>query len=54
MLFFFKNMEYNFSIENDPISRLNDIKKGEISLEEAKDRLFSTLSKLSILFKYYA
>ena len=27
---FKKNMEYNFSIEKDPISLLNDIKKGEI------------------------
>ena len=33
-----KNMEYNFSIEKDPISLLNDIKKGEISVEEAKNR----------------
>ena len=33
-----KNMEYNFSIEKDPVSLLNDIKKGEISLEKAKDR----------------
>ena len=31
-----KNMEYNFSIEKDPISLLNDIKNGEISLKEAK------------------
>ena len=31
-------MEYNFSIEKDPVSLLNDIKKGEISLEKAKDR----------------
>ena len=44
-----KNMEYNFSIEKDPISLLNDIKKGEISLEQAKDRQ----KKLSILFEYY-
>ena len=33
-----ENMEYNFSIEEDPISLLNNIKKGEMSLEEAKDR----------------
>ena len=29
-------MEYNFSVEKDPISLLNDIKNGEISLKEAK------------------
>ena len=34
----YKNIEYNFSIEKDPISLLNDIKKGEISVDEAKDR----------------
>ena len=33
-----KDMEYNFSIEKDPISLLNAIKDGEISLKEAKDR----------------
>ena len=38
MLFFFKKMEYNFSIEKDPISVLNHIKNGEISLEAAKSR----------------
>ena len=43
------NMEYNFSIEKDPISLLNAIKEGEISLEEAKNRQ----KKLSTLFKYY-
>ena len=32
------NMEYKFSIEKDPISFLNAIKKGEMSLEEAKYR----------------
>ena len=32
------NMEYNFSMEKDPISFLNAIKEGEISLEEAKNR----------------
>ena len=32
------NMEYNFSMEKDPISFLNVIKEGEISLEEAKNR----------------
>ena len=43
------NMEYNFSIEKDPISLLNAIKEGEISLEDAKNRQ----KKLSTLFKYY-
>ena len=46
---FKSNMEYNFSIEKDPITFLNDIKKGEMSVEEAKDRQ----KKLSTLFKYY-
>ena len=32
------DMEYKFSIEKDPISFLNAIKKGEMSLEEAKYR----------------
>ena len=44
------NMEYNFSIERDPISLLNAIKEGEILLEEAKNRQ----KKLSTLLKYYA
>ena len=44
-----RNMEYTFSIEKDPISFLNAIKEGEISLEEAKNRQ----KKLSTLFKYY-
>ena len=44
-----KNMEYNFSIEKDHISLLNDIKDGEISLKEAMNRQ----KKLSTLFKYY-
>ena len=48
--FVFKsNMEYNFSIEKDTITFLNDIRKGETSVEEAKDRQ----KKLSRLFKYY-
>ena len=33
-----KGMEYNFSIEKDPISLLNDIKEGKTTLKEAKDR----------------
>ena len=44
-----KNMEYNFSIEKDPISLLNDIKKGEI--EEAKDRQKNYLYCLNIIRK---
>ena len=32
------DMEYKFSIEKDPISLLNAIKKGEMSLEEVKNR----------------
>ena len=32
------DMEYKFSIEKDPISLLNAIKKREMSLEEAKNR----------------
>ena len=32
------DMEYKFSIEKNPISLLNAIKKGEMSLEEAKNR----------------
>ena len=44
-------MEYNFSIEKDPISLLNDIKKGQISLEEAKDRQKNYLYYLNIIRK---
>ena len=33
-----KDMEYNFSIEKDPISFLKAIKDGAISLKEARDR----------------
>ena len=46
-----KNMEYNFSIGKNPISLLNDIKKGEISLEEAKDRQKNYLYYLNIIRK---
>ena len=46
-----KNMEYNFSIEKDPISLLNDIKKGEISVEEAKNRQKNYLNYLNIIRK---
>ena len=31
------NMAYNFSVEKDPISLLNDIKSGKTTLKEAKD-----------------
>ena len=46
-----KNMEYNFSIEKDPISLLNDIKDGEISLNEAKNRQKNYLHYLNIIRK---
>ena len=48
---FKKNMEYNFSIEKDPISLLNDIKNGEISLKEAKSRQKNYLHYLNIIRK---
>ena len=48
-----KNMEYNFSIEKDPISLLNAIKEGEISLEEAKNRQKNYLHYLNIIRKGY-
>ena len=44
-------MEYNFSIEKDPISLLNDIKNGEISLKEAKSRQKNCLYYLNIIRK---
>ena len=47
------NMEYNFSIEKDPISFLNTIKEGEISLEEAKNRQKNYLHYLNIIRKGY-
>ena len=47
------NMEYNFSIEKDPISLLNAIKEGEISLEEAKNRQKNYLHYLNIIRKGY-
>ena len=46
-----KNMEYNFSIEKDPISLLNDIKDGEISLKEAMNRQKNYLNYLNIIRK---
>ena len=45
------DMEYNFSIEKDPISLLNAIKKGEMSLEEAKNTQKNYLYYLSIIRK---
>ena len=45
------DMEYKFSIEKDPISLLNAIKKGEMSLEEAKNRQKEYLYYLNIIRK---
>ena len=44
-----RNMEYNFSIEKDPISFLNAIKEGKMSLEEAKNRQKNYLYYLNII-----
>ena len=41
--------EYSFNKVKDPISRLNDIKNGKISLEEAKEKI----KRLLQLFKYH-
>ena len=46
-----KNMEYNFSMEKDPISFLSAIKEGEISLEEAKNRQKNYLYYLNVIRK---
>ena len=48
-----KDMEYNFSIEKDPISFLKAIKDGEISLKEARDRQKHYLQYLNIIRKGY-
>ena len=48
-----KDMEYNFSIEKDPISLLKAIKEGEISLKEARDRQRNYLYYLNIIRKGY-
>ena len=45
------DMEYKFSIEKDPISLLNAIKKGEMSLEVAKNRQKDYLYYLNIIRK---
>ena len=47
------NMEYNFSMEKDPISFLNPIKEGEISIEEARNRQKNYLYYLNIIRKGY-
>ena len=47
------DMEYNFSIEKDPISLLNAIKSGEMSLEEAKNTQKNYLYYLNIIGKGY-
>ena len=48
-----KDMEYNFSIEKDPISLLKAIKDGEISLKEARDRQRNYKHYLNIIRKGY-
>ena len=45
------DMEYKFSVEKDPISLLNAIKKGDMSLEEAKNRQKDYLYNLNIIRK---
>ena len=52
-VFLSKDMEYNFSIEKDPISLLKGIKDGEITLEEAKNRQKNYLQYLNIIRKGY-
>ena len=44
-------MEYKFSVEKDPISLLNAIKKDKMSLEEAKNRQKDYLKYLNIIRK---
>ena len=46
-----KDMEYNFSIEKDPISLLNDIKEGKTTLKETKDRQRNYKYYLNIIRK---
>ena len=48
-----KDMEYNFSIEKNLISLLNDIKSGKTTLEEAKNRQKDYLYYLNIIRKGY-
>ena len=45
------DMEYKFSIEKDPISLLNAIKKGQMSLKEARNRQKEYLQYLNIMRK---
>ena len=45
------NKKYNFSELKDPLTFLNEIKKGEISLEEAKDSQQNYLYYLNIIRK---
>ena len=45
------DMAYNFSIEKDPISLLNDIKSGKTTLKEAKDAQQNYLYYLNIIRK---
>ena len=45
------DMEYKFSIEKDPISLLNAIKKGEMPLQEAKNRQKDYLYYLNVIRK---
>ena len=44
-------MAYNFSVEKDPISLLNAIKNGEMSIEEAKNSQQNYLNYLNIVRK---
>ena len=46
-----KDMAYNFSVEKDPISLINDIKSGKTTLEEAKDAQQNYLYYLNIIRK---
>ena len=48
-----KDMEYNFSIEKDPISLLKAIKEGEITLKEARDRQRNYEHYLNLIRKGY-
>ena len=45
------DMAYNFSVEKDPISLLNDIKSGKTTLKEAKDAQQNYLYYLNIIRK---
>ena len=45
------NTEYNFSESTDPITFLNEIKKGKMSLEEAKIYQQDYLDYLNIIRK---